>query len=466
MRLCVLAALVGGAAPRDRKGARPAGARRRRLSDSATFKLLATRTASDAAPLRNYGFAVAVDGDTVVSGAAGCDPALNALCPIICGSVYVLRAGDGEELFKLTASDGAAGNFFGESLAIDGGTVVVGARGDNNVTGAVYVFRASDGAQLAKLTAFDGAAGDHFGHSVAIDGDTVVVGARGVNTQTGAAYVFRTTDGWDTYVEVDKLTAADGGYEDLFGQSVAINGATVVVGASQSRKIPEGFCPSLDCSGAAYLFRTLDDGATYGQMAKLTATDAAAADGFGWSVAFDSGTVVVGAVSDDDACPDDPDVFPQVCNSGAAYVYSLSDDGVVYTKLTAPDAAADDYFGVSVAIDGETIVVGAYAKNFGTGAAYVYRTSDGGTTHDHVAKLICAGAMGDAFGIDVAIDGAAVVVGAGQWQNRGSGSVYVYEEIPQKTASSSQSAYNLTSDAARSLPAAATLLAAGAALAF
>ena len=128
---------------------------------------------------------MAVDGDTIVSGAAGCDPTLNALCPIICGSVYVLRAGDGEELFKLTASDGAAGNFFGESLAIDGDTVVVGARGDNNVTGAVYVFRASDGAQLAKLTASDGAAGDHFGHSVAIDGDTVVVGARGVNTQAG-----------------------------------------------------------------------------------------------------------------------------------------------------------------------------------------------------------------------------------------------------------------------------------------
>ena len=135
-------------------------------------------------------------------------------------------------------------------------------------------------------------------------------------------------------------------------------------------------------------------------------------------------------------------------------------------KLTASDAAFRDYFGVSVAIDGETIVVGAYAKNFGTGAAYVYRTSDDGATHDHVAKLTSPGAMGDAFGISVATDGAAVVVGAGQWLNGGSGSAYVYEEIPQKTASSSQSAYNLTSDAARSLPAAATLLAAGAALAF
>ena len=411
MRLCVLAALVGGAAPRDHDGARPAGARRRRL-DHPSFELAATRTASDAAPLRNFAFAVGVDGDTIVSGAPGCDPVLpgQESCPLIIGSVYVLRASDGEELFKLMTADGAAGNFFGESLAIDG--------------------------------------------------DTVVVGARGVDTQTGAAYVFRTTDGWDTYVEVDKLTASDGSYEDLFGQSVAISGATVVVGASQSRKIPEGYCPSLDCSGAAYLFRTQDEGASYGQMAKLTATDAAAGDSFGWSVAFDSGTVVVGAHSDNDACTDNP-----LCNSGAAYVYSLGDAGLVYTKLTAPDAAADDYFGVSVAIDGETIVVGAYAKNFGTGAAYVYRTSDDGATHDHVAKLTSPGAMGDAFGISVAVDGAAVVVGAGQWLNLGSGSAYVYEEIPQKTASSSQSAYNLTSDAARSLPAAATLLAAGAALA-
>ena len=171
--------------------------------------------------------------------------------------------------------------------------------------------------------------------------------------------------------------------------------------------------------------------------------------------------MAVGAHYDDDACTDNP-----ICNSGAAYVYSLSDGGVVYSKLMASDAAADDGFGSSVAIDGETVVVGAYAKNLLTGAAYVYRTSDGGTTHDQVAKLTSPGAVGDAFGVSVAIDGAAVVVGASQWLNGGSGSAYVYEEIPQKTASSSQSAYNLTSDAARSLPAAATLLAAGAALAF
>ena len=438
MRICLLLAAVGGArprlAPRDRERARLAGARHRRLSDPSSFKLLVKRTASDAAPLHLFGFSVALDGNTVVSGAPGC---YMHWCPALNGSVYVLRASDGEELAKLTAADAAPGDVFGENVAIDGDTVVVGARGDNNVTGAVYVFRASDGEQLAKLTATNGAAGDHFGHSVAIDGDTVVVGARGANSVTGAAYVFHTTDGWDTHTEI-KLTASDGASEDLFGQSVAIDAGAgaVVVGASQSRKAGG--------TGAAYLFRTTDGGATYGQLAKLTAADAAAGDGFGWSVAIDSGTIVVGAYGDDDA-------------AGAAYVFRTSDDGIVYSKLTASDAAADDQFGVSVAIDGATVVVGAYQDGdagIGSGSAYVFRTNDGSATYDQVAKLTASdGAVNDAFGISVAIDGATVVVGAAQWLNAGSGSAYVFEE---------DSDY-LSSDATRALPATMIFLATGAA---
>jgi hypothetical protein len=439
MRICLLLAAVGGArprlAPRDRERARLAGARHRRLSDPSSFKLLVKRTASDAAPLHLFGFSVALDGNTVVSGAPGC---YMHWCPALNGSVYVLRASDGEELAKLTAADAAPGDVFGENVAIDGDTVVVGARGDNNVTGAVYVFRASDGEQLAKLTATNGAAGDHFGHSVAIDGDTVVVGARGANSVTGAAYVFHTTDGWDTHTEI-KLTASDGASEDLFGQSVAIDAGAgaVVVGASQSRKAGG--------TGAAYLFRTTDGGATYGQLAKLTAADAAAGDGFGWSVAIDSGTIVVGAYGDDDA-------------AGAAYVFRTSDDGIVYSKLTASDAAADDQFGVSVAIDGATVVVGAYQDGdagIGSGSAYVFRTNDGSATYDQVAKLTASdGAVNDAFGISVAIDGATVVVGAAQWLNAGSGSAYVFEE---------DSSDYLSSDATRALPATMIFLAAGAA---
>ena len=124
--------------------------------------------------------------------------------------------------------------------------------------------------QAVKLTASDAEEDDFFGRSVAIDGDTVVVGAYYKDDKTGAVYVFRTTDGGATYGQVAKLTAADAAAGDYFGYSVAIDGDTVVVGASQSR--------SDDGSGSAYVFLTSDGGATYGQVAKLTASDAAADD--------------------------------------------------------------------------------------------------------------------------------------------------------------------------------------------
>ena len=139
------------------------------------------------------------------------------------------------QVAKLTAADAAANDEFGRSVAIDGGTVVVGARNENNQRGAAYVFRTSDGGatygQVAKLTAADGAASDWFGYSVAIDGNTIVAGAYAKDRYTGAVYVFRTTDGGATYAEVAKLTAADAAGNDLFGTSVAIAGGTVVSGS-------------------------------------------------------------------------------------------------------------------------------------------------------------------------------------------------------------------------------------------
>ena len=110
----------------------------------------------------------------------------------------------------------------------------------------------------------------------------------------GSAYVFRTTDGGATYDQVAKLTAGDAAASDQFGISVAIDGDTIVVGA----------CSDADAgskSGSAHVFRTSDGGATYGQVAKLTAADAAASDLFGYSVAIDGNTIVVGAYWDDDA---------------------------------------------------------------------------------------------------------------------------------------------------------------------
>ena len=105
----------------------------------------------------------------------------------------------------------------------------------------------------------------------------------------------------------------------------------------------------------------------------------------------------------------------------------LSEANLAQLKLVASDAAAGDEFGYSVAIDGDTLVVGAYAKDSDTGSVYVFRTSDGGATYGQVAKLTASdGASGDKFGVSVAIDGATVAVGADEWGNDGPGAAYVF----------------------------------------
>ena len=261
-------------------------------------------------------------------------------------------------------------------------------------------------AQL-KLTACVPSCGgsDFFGNSVAIDGDTIVVGAHGAGTG-GAAYVLRTSDGGATYDEVAKLTASDAASSDRFGYSVAIDGNTIVVGAYRKGS----------WTGAAYVFRTTDGGATYVELAKLTAADAASGDSFGYSVAVAGDTVVVGTYSKE-----------------AVYVFLTTDGGATYAqvaKLTASNAASGDNFGKSVAIDGNTIVVGAYAGGMyssGWGAAYVFRTTDDGATYDQVAKLTADdGAAYDRFGSSVAIDGGTIVVGAARDDDGGSKSGSVY----------------------------------------
>ena len=164
---------------------------------------------------------------------------------------------------KLTAAGAAAGNHFGRSVAIDDDTIVVGAIGDSDggpASGSAYVFiePASGWASATgsiKLTAADAAAADYFGWSVAIDYDMIVVGAYrhdDSGTDTGSAYMFaKPAAGWATNTETAKLTASDAAADDQYGYSVAINDDTVVVGA------PQNDSQALD-AGAAYFYQTSD----------------------------------------------------------------------------------------------------------------------------------------------------------------------------------------------------------------
>ena len=309
------------------------------------------------------------------------------------------------------------------------------------IRGSNRVLSEANYAEL-KLVASDSANYDSFGYSVAKDGDTVVIGAPG-----GGAYVFRTSDGGATYVEVIKLTASDAAAGDGFGRSVAIDGSTIVVGTAPQ------YYGGDDRSGAVYIFSTTDGWTTHTEF-KLTAADAGEDDHFGCSVAIDGNTVVVGAYDD---------INDAASQWSSAHVFRTDDGGATYVEVAklTPEAEYDG-FGRSVAISGETVVVGAYRKEAHRGAAYVYRPSDDGATYSQVAKLVPADAANiDKVGWSVAIDGGTVVVGAPEDDDGGSesGSAYVFED------ESGWWAYFSSDAATRALPSAMILLAAAAVLA-
>ncbi|MCH8165428.1 MAG: FG-GAP repeat protein, partial [Planctomycetes bacterium] len=206
--------------------------------------------------------------------------------------------------------DGAAFDSFGSSVAIspDGIGAIVGARYDDDNgpdSGSAYLFDTTFGEQIAKLLPNDGAEGDNFGLSVAISGATAIVGAWHDNDngfESGSAYLFDTTTGR----QIAKLLPDDGAANDWFGVSVAISGDTAIVGAVFDDD-------NGDRSGSAYLF----DATTGRQIAKLLPNDGAADDVFGDSVAISGATAIAGAPGDDD----------NGFNSGSAYLFDAAAPG-------------------------------------------------------------------------------------------------------------------------------------------
>lgn len=350
-----------------------------------------------------FGGSVAISGTTAIVGA----PA-NAATGGGNGSayVYVLTSGVWTLQQKLTANDGAADDAFGSNVSISGDTVVVGAFGDmvgTNVNqGSAYVFVRSGTTwtQQQKLVATGGAANDVFGRTVAIAGDSVVVGASSADTMTnvdqGAAYVFLRTG--TTWAQQARLTAGDGSALDYFGDSVAIAGDTVIVGAT------EDTTGANTQQGSAYVFTR--SGTTWSQQAKLSALDGTSFDYFGFSVSVDGDTAVIGTLQD---------VGPNF-QQGSAYVFVRS--GSTWTqqqKLVAGDGSTDDSFGSSVFVLGNTVMIGAPADTNGAnvrqGSAYVFTRT--GAAWAQTQKLLAPdGASGDEFGAGVAVTNNNAIVGS------------------------------------------------------
>jgi hypothetical protein len=347
--------------------------------------------ASDGAANDQFGNSVAIGNGRIVVGANGDNS--------VQGSAYIYDL-DGTELAKITASDGAADDRFGGSVAVGNGRIVVGAEFDDDNgsnSGSAYIFDL-DGTELAKIDASDGDSGDRFGYSVAIGNGRIVVGAEGDNLNKGSAYIFD-LDG----TQLAKITASDGAANDFFGTSVAVGNGRIVVGATADDD-------NGSSSGSAYIFDL--DGT---QLAKITASDGAADDNFGASVAVGSGRIVVGAYLDDDNDFD----------SGSAYIFDL--DGTQLAKITASDGAIFDQFGTSVAVGNGRIVVGAEFDDdngFNSGSAYIFDLD--GT---QLAKITASdGAASDVFGYSVAVGNGRIVIGAfaDDDNDSASGSAYIY----------------------------------------
>ncbi|WP_437669506.1 FG-GAP repeat protein [Sorangium sp. So ce131] len=326
--------------------------------------------ADDGAAGDNFGYAVALSGDTALVGAYGDDDgAANA------GSAYVFvrTGGTWTQQQKLRASDAAANDNFGWSVALSGDTALVGAYQDDDGaanSGSAYVFVRTGGTwtQQQKLRPSGASASDSFGWSVALSGDTALVGAYGEDgglVDSGSAYMFVRTG--DTWTQQQKLRASDAAAGDRFGSSVALSGDSALVGAYQD---DDGGTST----GSVYAFAR--SGEAWIEQPILRASDAAAGDGFGWSVALSGDKALVGAVGDDD----------RGSNAGSAYVF-VRTDGVwtEQAKIVPLDLAASDNFSAPVALSGDTALAGASLHDDGgsnAGSAYVFTLNGGSCAMD------------------------------------------------------------------------------------
>jgi hypothetical protein len=363
---------------------------------------LAELTASDgqASFEPQLGISVAVSGDTIVAGANGAevDGTVSA------GAVYVFAKpasgwADATQVAKLTALD-TYEHVLGFSVAISGDTVVTGSP-DAEVQGvtrlgAVYVFVKpatgwADMTQTAKLTASDGKSGDGLGVSVSISGNTIVAGAANANEMAGKAYVFvKPKSGWADITQTAELTPSHPVADSIFGQSISIESATVVVGA------PYG--------NLAYVFARPTEGwKTMHQTAQLSPSDLESFDLFGHSVSISGDTIAVGK--------------PTSTNPGSAYIFVEPATGwtdmTQTAKISPSNGMPDDWFGTSVFVSGSLVLVGAPGATELGGAAYLFLKPKSGWANTSKFNAELSGSSGAAgVGTSVSSGASIFVVGA------------------------------------------------------
>jgi hypothetical protein len=320
---------------------------------------------------------------------------------------------------------------FGRSLAVDGNYAIVGAYFEDDAggsdSGKAYIFNVTSGALVHTLdnpTAYGTSFADYFGKSVAISGNSAIVGAVGEDdagsSSSGKAYIFNVSTGALVHT-LDNPNAYGTIFNDRFGDPVAISGNSAIVGAYQ-----EDDADGIN-SGKAYIFNvtsgalvhTLDNPNPYGTSQY---------DNFGFSVAISGDIVIVGAYNEDEA--DAP------INPGKAYIFNVTSGALVHTldNPTAYSTSQYDSFGYSVAISGNSAIVGTYGEDDAggsfSGKAYIYDVTSGVLVSTLDNPNAYGTSVGDLFGFTLAISGNSAIIGAYAEDDAGggaSGKAYIYK---------------------------------------
>jgi len=351
-----------------------------------------------------FGQSVGVSGATAVVGTPQDSDMFS-----IAGSIYIFNTETGQMTWEVYADDPEAAALFGYSVAISGATAIVGAPLDDEVgadSGSAYLIDTITGQQLTKLVPLDGEAGERFGWDVAVDGSIAVVGAYlddDNGQESGSAYIFDVTTGDQLF----KLLPDDGQHGDQFGVAVDVSDTTIIVGSWQDDD-------NGNFSGSAYLF----DATTGLQIDKLLPLDGSSADLFGREVAIDGAIAAIGAHGAGPA------------GGGAAYIFDTS-SGQQLHRLEQDGGGGQSSFGWAVAVNGNTAVVGHHqdgTNGVSSGAVYIFDVATGDMI---VKVIPDDNSENDRFGERVSVDGGAVLAGASFDDDNGanSGSAYVIEGV-------------------------------------
>lgn len=410
------------------------------LSPNATLKIFAADGGAD----DQFGYSMAVSGDTLVVGA----PVRSAVY------IYVWNGTQWAQQAKLTTPGDIR---FGASLAIQGDNLLVGAAWETitqPAQGSVYYFTRSGGVwtqQQRIIPAFVGA-GHRFGTSIAMDGNTIIVGVPDTNNFGGVPYgsvdIFVRTG--NTWVQQGDAMVSFGGLsnecEREFGRSVTIKGDTVAISCPRAGTSPPNPDPNHN-HGAVYIYKRDGTGSWFAQLI-LRPADNKYNDYFGSGIAFaQDGSLIVGAKG----------AGPVGARTGAVYTFSGSDTNWVQAQKIFPsDMVVNGEFGNNLTVNGEQMMVSTVAGNtepiFGRGFAYTFQRSGGAWTE--AAKLFDPDAVpDDQFGISLAISGDRFFAGAANARvnsNNHQGQVYAFtapSAIPDLQAVSDTGLYttdNLT----------------------